>query len=181
MHGNVQYMYNCTCIVHYQDEIRPSDDARPLALSRPLLTVHTKEYCREKHICRVNTFLYSVINTKLKLLLAEIQQNCSFKSEPCEKYKKICLWGWCKPQLLIGSCVDQYFVNYCLIFLVGGLESVGHSFVYVVHLYILRDVWIGTQRGRGRGIYRLHRNRRRFGLIKKTHWGASNSLSALSW
>jgi hypothetical protein len=42
-------MYNCTCIVHYQDETRPSDDARPLAVSRSLLTVYTKEYCKEKH------------------------------------------------------------------------------------------------------------------------------------
>jgi hypothetical protein len=47
------------------------------------------------------------------------------------------------------SCIFIIFVRVLRLFFIyffGGLECVGHSFVYVALFVVLRDVWIRTQR-----------------------------------
>ncbi len=63
------------------------------------------------------------------------------------KYSKNHIWG-SKYFLILGLRAFQNYQMsedvFCIFF--GGLECVGHSFAYVAHILILRDVWIRTQR-----------------------------------
>ncbi len=125
------------CIVHYQDEIRPSDDARPLAVSRSLLTVHTKEYWREKHICRVNTFLYTVTNTKhiFTYFLLIFSKTVLLKVSHV-KHNKICIWGECKPQKLGPVSTNTLYIIFLFFWLAGYRVSATPLLMSSIYIFL---------------------------------------------